>query len=142
MHHRPINLRITDVHEELHSLMSRLDQFPTPEEVGEHSGPQGAYVAEFNKHLSDTVWSARLATRAVINELAHVDSTVRAALEDLKSHDEDVAANVEQIEAYLDSAVEQAEPAPTIQEPAADKGETEKSTHVDYGGFGPEGTSA
>lgn len=142
MQPRIINVRIADVHAELKSVMSHLDEFPTPAQVGEYEGPRGDYVDDFYWDLDRAVAVAKKATEWVITELADVDSTVRAALEDLTSQDQELAASAEQIEAYVDNAVEQAESMPSSAAPPLPAGGNETSGQVELGDYGRGGTPA
>lgn len=142
MQPRIIHVRIDDVHAELKRVMSRLDEFPTPAQVGEHDGPQGQYVDSFNWFLADALQAARRATESVITELADVDSTVRAALDDLTSQDEELAESAERIEAYVDSAVQQSESTPSPDGPPVPAAGTGDSGKVDLGDYGPGGAPA
>ncbi len=101
-----ISVRIADVHDELKRVLKHLREFPSPTSVMEVHGPSSKSVRHFYTQLSLTAETAGNATESVMEELAKMDLTIRAALEDITNHDADLATSATWFEDLLDSAGE------------------------------------
>ncbi len=97
-----ISARIMDVQDELKRVQTQLNHLPTPADVAKFEGGGPHVTWLFHRHLRLVVSTAASATEQMMEELAEMDSAVRAALEDLTAHDADVASSAEGFEFVLD----------------------------------------
>lgn len=98
--------RISDVHDELARLIKHLDEFPEPSTIARTEGTAVSVTRPFRQGLGNVAATAATAARSVMQQLADMDSTVRAALDDLVAEDAAVAQTAARLESFLDSSDE------------------------------------
>ena len=111
--------RISDVHDELARLVKHLDEFPAPSAISHVTGSTESVARPFGVELQSLASGAASQAKVVMQELADMDSAVRAALEDLSAQDEELATTAERLESFLDSSEKYTDPASS---PTADQG--------------------
>lgn len=98
--------RISDVHDELARLIKHLDEFPEPSAIPRTEGAAASVARPFRQELGKSAATAATAAKNVMQQLADMDSTVRAALDDLVAEDAAVAQTAARLESFLDSSDE------------------------------------